>query len=78
MGKEFFEAVSDEDLRGLLRSIGQLEQVETGQVVCCTCGNPMSLRNIQLIIPLGDSKFDFVCNTTSCVEQYYEKGSGPQ
>jgi len=78
MKREFLDAVLDDDLRGLLKSIGQLEHVEEGEVVCCKCGTPITLRNLQLIIPLGDSRFDFVCSDPPCVEHYYEKDAGPQ
>jgi hypothetical protein len=65
----FLNAVLDEDLQGLLRSIGQLEPIERGEVICVKCGAPITLENLQLIIPMSEGKYHIVCNTSSCIEQ---------
>ncbi len=68
--KEAFHAVLDEDLRHLLTSIGLLESVESGEQVCGHCGEPISLRNLQIILPLEEGAFSLICNSTLCVEEF--------
>lgn len=64
------QAVLNEDLPALLKSLGQFEEIENGNVYCRQCKTPISLKNIQFIIPITKNKFEFVCNRISCGEQY--------
>jgi len=70
MKKEPLRAVLDEELETLLRSIGQLELLRDGQAVCGVCGKPVDLTNLQMILPLKEEKFQFVCSEPSCVERF--------
>ena len=61
------QAVMDEDLRELLHSLHQLEAIENGQLFCEVCGTLVTLKNLQLIIPLQSGEFRFVCDRPDCV-----------
>lgn len=61
------QAVMDEDLREFLQSIGQLELFEKGEGFCRSCGTLLTLKNIQLIVPLQEGGFTFVCDRPDCV-----------
>ena len=65
------QAIFDEDLVAVLRKIGQLEKVESGQVVCSVCGCLITLKNMQIIISQQKNEFNFICNNTLCVEKFY-------
>jgi hypothetical protein len=71
--RQTLQAVMDEDLRGLLASIGELEAVESGQRFCSVCNRPITLANLQVIVPLGDGGFRFVCNQPECVAASNER-----
>lgn len=71
--RESLHAVLDEDLVNLLQSIGQLERIENGSEYCSQCGLPINVNNVQVIVPLPEGKFTFVCNDLSCVEKYYKE-----
>lgn len=66
-------AVFKEDLRQLLKSIGELEPIEKGERICKVCSKLISLDNIQLIIPRQANTFDYICDSPSCVEEYNRK-----
>jgi hypothetical protein len=72
MGERTLQAVLDEDLVNLLKSVGQLEKIETATVFCSQCGVLITLDNLQLIIPSSKNEFEFVCNDFKCVEKFYE------
>ncbi len=65
-------AVNDDDLIGLLRSIGCLEKIEAGEIFCSECNIPITMKNLQFILPTANAQFTFVCNTPSCVEKYLD------
>jgi hypothetical protein len=73
MNRESLHVVLDEDLANLLQSIGQLERLEKGSEYCSQCGLPMNLKNLQVIVPLADGTFVFVCSDINCVERYFEE-----
>ena len=62
------QAVLDEDLEKLLRSIGQLERITNGDLLCRSCAKVITLENLQVIVPLPSGQFEFVCNLPACVE----------
>jgi hypothetical protein len=62
------QAVLDEDLEGLLKSIGKFEDILNGGVTCHFCSELISLRNLQAILPLSRNEFQFICNNPSCVD----------
>jgi hypothetical protein len=63
-------AVNDDDLVDLLKSIGYMERLEAGELFCAECGTPVSLTNLQFIVPMTDSQFKFVCRFPKCVDKY--------
>jgi hypothetical protein len=65
--------VLDEDMGSVLAELGQLQKVENGDALCCECGSPLTLRNIQIIMPLPGGEYRFVCDKTECVESYMSK-----
>jgi len=69
-------AVLNEDLRDLLKSLCQLEDVENGNMYCRQCKTPISLNNIQFIVPISKTQFEFVCNKIRCGEQYTQHKGG--
>jgi RNA polymerase-binding transcription factor DksA len=73
MKDKTLNAVYEEELPRFLKSIGQWDKIESGEVFCCICHEPISLEKLQLVIPLADNQFKFVCSRPDCVEQYYEQ-----
>ena len=70
--KEYaLQAVLDEDVRKLLESLDQLDLIESQKIFCSQCVNQITINNLQLIIPLKTDQFEYVCNNSVCVEQYY-------
>jgi hypothetical protein len=57
----------DEDLGEFLESIGQLEPINAGQRFCSVCGTLVTLKNLQIIVPLEGGGFAFVCDRPECV-----------
>ena len=69
MNNKILHAVLDEDLAQLLSSIGKLENITNGNVLCRVCGVVITLENLQVIVPLAArEEFEFVCNASVCVE----------
>ena len=64
------QAVLDEDLSDLLRSLGELAAVQAGERFCKICKTLITLRNLQMIIPLEEGGFEFVCDKPECIEAY--------
>ncbi len=62
------QAVMDEDLRDLLKSIGELEAIDGGKRFCRVCGTLITTANLQIIVPQTDGSFDFICDKPECVE----------
>jgi len=65
--RKTLQAVLDEDLRDLLKSIGQLEAFEAGRNFCGVCGTLLTMKNLQMIIPGEHGAFTFVCDRPDCV-----------
>ncbi len=66
-------AVLDEDIVPLLQSIGEFERIEKGHEYCIVCGKPITIRNLQFIIPKGNNEFRYVCNDLACAESFGRK-----
>lgn len=62
------QAVLDEDLEQLLCSIGKLESIRNGDLLCQFCSKVVTLENLQVIVPLSAGEFKFVCDAPACVE----------
>jgi hypothetical protein len=69
-----FQTILDEDLENILKSINLFERIQNRDVLCSQCGVRITPKNLQLLIPIKNKKFEFVCNDPKCVETYYEKG----
>lgn len=67
--KETLSAVHDDDLVGLLRSLGVLHSVETGRARCKFCRDQINLSNLQALIPDSGS-VSFACNKPGCIRLF--------
>jgi hypothetical protein len=70
MKENKISAVYKEDLKKLLISIGESDEIENGQRNCIICSKVISVDNLQLIVPRAEKKYEFVCNDTECVSRY--------
>lgn len=66
--------VLDEEMAAVLAKYGELESIKNGLRICRFCGVPMTLDNIQLIVPTHSSSFEYVCNDPTCVQSYLDEG----
>jgi len=66
-------AIYKEDLQKLLQSLNELEFINNGERICMVCSKTILVDDIQLIIPRQNQKFDFVCDSAVCVEEYNRK-----
>lgn len=67
------KAVHDHDLRGLLESLGILEEVQSGRATCLICGQAVTLENLHCLLPRGDL-VAVVCSKTPCIEASVPEG----
>ncbi len=65
--KKNHKFVHDEDLEGLLKSIGAYEKILNKQINCTYCGEPITLENLH-IIKYKNSEFRFYCNNAECIQ----------
>jgi RNA polymerase-binding transcription factor DksA len=65
--------VLDHDMKRVLQELDQFEAIENGEIYCHECGVPITLKNIQIIIPMANGKLEYVCNNVDCVQGYGEK-----
>jgi hypothetical protein len=70
--KDKINAIYNEDLAEFLDKRGELKEIEKGNRFCKTCGTPINLSNIQLVIPHKEKAFEYICESIHCVESYYE------
>jgi hypothetical protein len=47
--------------------------LDNGEIFCSNCKSPITLKNLQAIIPISSNDYDFLCNNTNCIILY--KGS---
>jgi RNA polymerase-binding transcription factor DksA len=73
MENQSIQAVLEDDLIGLLQSIGELDSIEGGSRVCSECGRPIALQNLQMIVPVTGGAFQYVCNYLTCIDAYHRK-----
>lgn len=62
--------VFDEDLIKLLKSINQWDVLQKGELFCVNCKSPITLKNLQIIIPNSKEDFNFICNDSGCIASY--------
>ena len=70
--KNKINAIFNEDLLEFLDKKGELEEIEKGNRLCKICGGPINLSNIQMVIPRSAKGYEYICDSISCVESYYE------
>lgn len=68
--KNKIPAVFKEDLVKLLASLGEKDAIIAGERVCMICNKVINTDNIQLIIPMSQGKFEYLCTDIECVEHY--------
>jgi hypothetical protein len=73
MKSEKLQTILDEDLIGLLKEIKMFDDIENGNVCCHICSIRINLQNLQLLVPMTNGTFRFVCSDVNCVESYYNK-----
>ncbi len=76
--KEALSAVHDDDLVGLLQSLGVLHDIEAGNIKCKFCKDQINLDSLQALLPDSGS-VSFVCKKPDCVRlfiNYMEEKNG--
>ena len=67
------KAVHDDDLFGLLSSLGVYESLVQGKCSCNFCGETITIDNLGSIFPLNNT-ICFSCNKEACLQQMIEIG----
>lgn len=62
------KAVYEDDLESYLKSLGILESVKRGDLLCRFCGNVISFDNLEVIVP-EDGEIKLICSNRNCVNQ---------
>ena len=63
-------AVLPEDLFSALKAINKLDDLDQGRIFCSICGTIITMQNLQLIVPVKDNDYVWICNDPKCVESY--------
>lgn len=66
MKDECLQAVHDDDLLSLLKSLGVEKNILSGECVCNVCGKIITLENLGAIVP-QDGNITFVCDDLNCI-----------
>ena len=66
--KEKVKAVYEEDLIKYLKSLGIYDALLNAEKLCVYCGNPVTLSNLEIIMPI-DNQIQLVCNNRNCLNQ---------
>lgn len=66
--KHAIKAVEDQDLEKYLNSLGVLEEIKKGEVLCQYCGNKITIESLEAIVP-RDGSVKFVCRNKNCMNQ---------
>ena len=67
--RESLAAVHDDDLTAFLTSIGAIHDINAGRIRCKFCGEPISLENLQAVLPDSGS-ISYICNKTQCIRDF--------
>ena len=67
MNPEELKVVLDEELELLLKSLGLLSRVESGEILCARCGTPISLTNLGAIYAQQDG-YLVLCSNRTCID----------
>ncbi len=73
MNKAHLKAVHDDDLEGLLISLGVYESIVQGSRKCFFCDNTIKMNDIGSILPL-DGTIQLSCNKEECLQKMVELG----
>jgi hypothetical protein len=65
--KNKIPAVFKEDLKQLLRSIGEIDPINNGDRVCLSCTKLITIENMQMIIPRKNNRYEYICNDSLCI-----------
>jgi hypothetical protein len=60
-------AIHDHDLETILKDLGILDKIASGQILCSVCGTPLTLDSIECLY-LQDNELKFCCNKIQCCE----------
>lgn len=76
-GKVVIHAVHENDLEGVLKSIGLYDELKTGSGKCYFCDNQVNLENLGALIPvtLSDKKrkeIRYSCKAPLCTRKSFE------
>jgi hypothetical protein len=74
MKKQSQKVLYDEDLGKFLSSVNQLAELEAGHLFCKECGVVITQSNLQLIVPISEVSYEYVCKSPQCVKNYYDQG----
>ncbi len=66
--KAKIKAVHESDLVGVLQSLGVFDRINGGTEKCVSCGDTISLENIEAIF-LNKGKIKFICSKNECVSK---------
>ena len=73
MKNESVQAVHDDDLFSLLKSLGFLEKVVNGDCKCAFCEQIITIDNLGSILPRGD-EIAFSCDSPECIRKISRLG----
>ncbi len=73
MKDECLQAVHDDDLLSLLKSLGVEKNILSGECVCNVCGKIITLENLGAIVP-QDGNITFVCDDLNCINAMAKEG----
>jgi hypothetical protein len=77
MKEEKLHTILDEDIEQVLDRFGQLESIRNGEIRCGECGLPLSEKRIQIIVPLKNGSFNYICDNSDCIQAYLKKTRVP-
>ncbi len=70
--KKEIKAIYNEDLKVFLEKVNEFEDITNGNRFCKICGIPINLNNIQMVIPVKNRPFEYICESTYCIEKFHE------
>jgi hypothetical protein len=69
------QAVSDDNLEDLLISLGILDELRAGKIMCVECGEKITLETLQLT-SMTDGKVIICCNKPECITKFALEHAG--
>lgn len=66
------KAIHSDDMEKYLESLGVLEDIKAGKIVCSICSKQITIDNITCIYP-EDKQIKFCCNKSGCYESLIRK-----